>query len=153
MYPLDTHTPLDTHPPTHNPLDTPTGHTHTLDKHTPLTHTPNDEQMGGTHPTGMLCCYHPQHSCGKVMFSQASVILFTGGVWQTPPSGQTPHLGRHSPRADTPPMVTAADGTHPTRMHSCLYINPIYFISKLVTTTYSFTHLMLNWMRTVQRIT
>ena len=24
-------------------------------------------------------CYRPQHSCGKVMFSQVSVILFTGG--------------------------------------------------------------------------
>ena len=24
--------------------------------------------------------YRPQRSCGKVMFSQASVILFTGGV-------------------------------------------------------------------------
>ena len=44
--------------------------------------------------------YRPQRSCGKVMFSQASVVLFTGKVWQT----------------------TAADGTHPTGMHSC-FIN------------------------------
>ena len=49
------------------------------------------------------------------MFSQASVILSMGGVWQTPlgrhpmgrhPHGQIPPLGRHSPgrhpQADTP---------------------------------------------------
>ena len=52
--------------------------------------------------------YRPQRSCGKVMFSQASVILFTGVcVWQTPPWADTPPpgrqpLGRHLP-ADTPP--------------------------------------------------
>ena len=34
------------------------------------------------------------------MFSQASVILFTGGVWQTPP-GQTPPWA-DNPWADTP---------------------------------------------------
>ena len=54
-------------------------------------------------------------TCGKVMFSQASVILSTGG---------TPPPGRHHPSwADTtpPPQETAtlADGTHPTGMHSC----------------------------------
>ena len=32
----------------------------------------------------------------------------------TPPLGQTHHLGRHPP-----PTATAADGTHPTEMHSC----------------------------------
>ena len=48
--------------------------------------------------------YRPQRSCCKVMFSQASVILFTGeGVWQTPP----PPPGRHSPQVDTRP------GRHP----------------------------------------
>ena len=68
--------------------------------------------------------YHPQHGCSKVMLSQVSVILFTGGrcvsqhaLGQTPPSGQTPPCaeppswvdtptptpGRHHPhRADTP---------------------------------------------------
>ena len=35
--------------------------------------------------------YRPQLSCSKVMFSQASVTLFTGGeVWQTPPGQTTP---------------------------------------------------------------
>ena len=47
------------------------------------------------------CNYRPQRRCGKVMFSQASVILFTGG-------GEV-----------CPEMATAADGTHPTGMHSC----------------------------------
>ena len=43
----------------------------------------------------VLLFYRPQRSCGKVMFSKASVILFTGGylVWQTP------FVGRHSPPA------------------------------------------------------
>ena len=50
---------------------------------------------------------------------------------QTPPPGQTSPLGRHPPPSaywDTPPcpvhagidMATAAVGTHPTGMHSCL---------------------------------
>ena len=48
-------------------------------------------------------------SCGKVRFSQASVILFTGrGV-----SGRHPP-GRHPP----PPRDSAADSSHHTRMHS-----------------------------------
>ena len=66
--------------------------------------------------------YRPQRSCGKLMFSQASVILFTGGVSaghppvRHPPgrhsTGQTPTkqtatLGRHTPWADIPP------GRHP----------------------------------------
>ena len=57
------------------------------------------------------------------MFSQASVILSMGGeVWQTPP-GQTPA----PPWTGTPPpneTATAADGTHPTGMHSCPYMIP-----------------------------
>ena len=41
--------------------------------------------------------YRPQRSSGKVMFSQPSVILFTGGCGRRP-------LGRHPHRADpTPP--------------------------------------------------
>ena len=72
----------------------------------------------------------PQRSCGKVMFSEACVKNSVhkgagGGVcpsvcWDTPgqihtpsPLGQTPHW------ANIPPTATAADGTHPTGMHSC----------------------------------
>ena len=59
------------------------------------------------------------------MFLQASVILFTGGGWQTPPRADPPWadtpLPDTLPQAD-PPMATAPDGTHPTEMHSCFYI-------------------------------
>ena len=92
--------------------------------------------------------YRLQRSCGKVIFSQASVRHSVHGgcgrhhAWADTPladtpwadlPGQTPHqadtprqippLGRHpQPSAcwDTrPPAATAADGTHPTGMHSC----------------------------------
>ena len=37
------------------------------------------------------------------------------------PRADTPPESRHPPRADTPQQtVTAADGTHPTGMHSCI---------------------------------
>ena len=80
------------------------------------------------------------------MFSQASVIRFTGGVypsmhWGThtlgsipactgadPPGSISACTGADTPPgsipactgADPPPMATAADGTHPAGMHSCL---------------------------------
>ena len=79
---------------------------------------------GDTNPRAELTYfYRPQRSCSKVMFSQVSVILFTGGrgcVWQKTlsrhplarhplgrhPPADTP-LGKHPlgrrPRADTPP--------------------------------------------------
>ena len=78
----------------------------------------------------------PNALCGKVMFLHLSVILFIGGggVLQTPPRW-TP------PPQDT---ATAADGTHPTWMHSCYqdvqcfiyWTWPIYDSKTL-----SFTHL------------
>ena len=92
-------------------------------------------------------CYRPQHSCGKVMFSQVSVILFTGGVcvvggvhggghvWQgVCGAGWHVWQGEGACMAEghawqgghvwqgacmTGEMTTAADGTHPTGMHSC----------------------------------
>ena len=74
--------------------------------------------------------YHPQRSCGKVIFSQACVKNSVGGVsasvhagihplGQTPP-GQTHPLGRHHPQADTPQPVhagihtSACWDTHPS---------------------------------------
>ena len=77
----------------------------------------------------------PSGNCDKVMFSHLSVILFTDIPQQTPPRQTPPQadmpLGRH-PQADTPlgrppgrhpppETVIAADGTHPTGMHSCIY--------------------------------
>ena len=73
--------------------------------------------------------YRPQHSCGKVMFLHLSVShsVHRRGVVVYP----SMHRGRHPPGqtdipaytgADTPlPTATAADGTHPTGMHSCLH--------------------------------
>ena len=54
------------------------------------------------------------------MFLHLSVILRTGGggVWQPPPRGKTPPGQTPPPPQET---ATAADGTHPTGMHSCYY--------------------------------
>ena len=65
--------------------------------------------------------------CGKVMFSQASVILSTGG-WgcltlpgQTPPGRtpprQTPHYGQIPPPRQTPPPGQTPPGRHPPGRH------------------------------------
>ena len=78
-----------------------------------------------------------QHVLGRHPQADTSLSADTP-LWADTPSGQTPlwadtPLGRH-PRADTPPgrppcpvharihtppAATAADGTHPTGMHSC----------------------------------
>ena len=50
-------------------------------------------------------------TCGKVMFSQVSICP-RGGC--APPGRQTSPPGRH-----TQQTAAAADGTHPTGMHSC----------------------------------
>ena len=94
--------------------------------------------------------YHPQTKFAKVIFLHLSLILFTGvsasvhaGIpppglgtpreqsppgadtpWeQTPPRSRTP-AGAGSPRTRHHPpgaeTATAADGTHPTGMHSCI---------------------------------
>ena len=83
----------------------------------------------------------PNEVWGKVIFSQASVILLTGGSASVhagipppgrpppgrPPSRKTP-LQAHNQggeiegdQTQTPPMMTTAvGGMHPTGMHSCL---------------------------------
>ena len=60
--------------------------------------------------------YRPQRSCGKVMFSQASVILFTGGL--DPP-------GRHPCQADTPARQTPLPGRHPCQADTPLGTHPL----------------------------
>ena len=60
-----------------------------------LTSSGYGREASGMHPTVIFSCYRPQRSWGKVIFSQASVILLTGGhAWrgeyltrQTPPLG------------------------------------------------------------------
>ena len=65
--------------------------------------------------------YRPQCICGKVMFSQASVILFTGGgecLTDTPWVDTSP--GRHSPWADTSQADTPSPpGRHPPPVRHC----------------------------------
>ena len=73
--------------------------------------------------------YRPQQSCGKVIFSQASVSHSVHGGWCLPqcmlgytpwadtPLKHTPRREAHPPEA---PPSTAADGMHPTGMLSCL---------------------------------
>ena len=59
--------------------------------------------------------YRPQRSWGKVIFSQACVILFTGGVWrQTPPDQAPIPPGPDPPRDQAPPPHQALPpGTRP----------------------------------------
>ena len=83
--------------------------------------------------------YRPQWSWGKVIFSQASVILLTGGGGLLPPGGGGSSQGEEvlpprgasswgvlprggGPGGDPAGTATAAGGTHPTGMHSCVYI-------------------------------
>ena len=68
--------------------------------------------------------YRPQSRCGKVMFSLASVFLFTGeGVWQTPPLGRPLSLGRQPPPGKHPlPQQRLLQRTVRIllEMHSCI---------------------------------
>ena len=97
----------------------------------------------------------PNSSCGKVVFSQVSVILLRGGVHGRGMHGRGVHgrgtcmAGGHAWQGDkhgrghawqgghvwwglcmvgvgvAGETATAADGTHPTGMHSCFkYFNP-----------------------------
>ena len=73
----------------HTPRQTPPlANTTPLGRHPlPLVrHPPMATAANSTHPTGMLSCYCPQWSWGKVMFLHVSVILFTGGS-QSPSQG------------------------------------------------------------------
>ena len=66
-----------------------------------------------------------KQSCGKVMFLQVSVILFTGGCLlpeRVPAPGGVPGPGGClvlGGLVEIPGTATAAGGTHPTGMHSC----------------------------------
>ena len=77
---------------------------------------------GGVHPP---CDRHPLEETPWQTSSWS-----VAPSWQTAPLPPGRHtLGNHSP-ADIPPeMATAADGTHPTGMHSCLKFSQ-NFLSK-----------------------
>ena len=67
--------------------------------------------------------YRPQRSCGKVMFSQASVILFTGGGCLCPSMHHRSHdQGGLSPGGLCPGGSVyrgSLSGGFLSRMHSC----------------------------------
>ena len=80
------------------------------------------QQAGGTHPTGIHSCYRPQRSCEGYVFT--GFCLSTGGRgWCLLRGGASQHALRQTPPGET---ATAADGTHPTGMHSCIVIFPRY---------------------------
>ena len=83
-----------------------------------------------------------RNEVAKVMFLQACVCPHGGGgvclsaYWdapweQTPPRSRHPPWEQTSPRSRHPPppgeTATAADGTHPTGMHSCFVIDLFHF--------------------------
>ena len=64
--------------------------------------TPRLKKAGGTHPTGMLSCYHPQTKLQKrnVFTPVCQSFCLKGGVclsacWDTPPRADTPHPNTH----------------------------------------------------------
>ena len=63
--------------------------------------------------------YRPQRSWGKVMFSQACVILFTEGICLSA-CWDTPLRTRHPPGPGTPPQ----DQAHHPRCRACWEIRP-----------------------------
>ena len=73
-------------------------------------HFQNDYLLCVEQTTNLICYYyHPQRSCGKVMFLRLSVILFTGGIcpgacWDSPP-------GRHPPGHTPPGQTPLADNS------------------------------------------
>ena len=89
-----------------------------------------------THPQngGIVYFYRPQRSCSKVIFSQVSVILSTGGGvsvlvhagihtplgrYTTPTPGRCPPPGKVQPTAGTPPSTyTLWAGAPPPRKHN-----------------------------------
>ena len=64
--------------------------------------------------------YRAQLCCGKVMFSQPSVILFTrGGACEA--GGMCGRGACMAGACVAGETATAADGTHPTGMHTCFH--------------------------------
>ena len=74
--------------------------------------------------------YRPQRSWGKVIFPQASVILLTEEGGCLVPGGACSWVwvwSRGVPGGDLPTTATAAGGTHPTGMHSCMQSVSLYY--------------------------
>ena len=110
----------------------PTQHGFLVWKKTPCTmHWSDSEEF--------VCQVWTCHSVCQTFCSQGVGGVCLSACWDTHPPGQVPPgryfpLGRYTPLAGTlplvrytpwagtpPPMITAADGTHPTGMLSCWY--------------------------------
>ena len=75
--------------------------------------------LGQTPPPTFTGGCLPQHALGQTPSGPDTHWADTP-PWQTPP-GQTPPWAARPPgRHPLPPTATAADGTHPTGMNSCL---------------------------------
>ena len=118
-------------------------------------------KAGSMHPTGMLSCYWPQRSWAKVIFSQACVILSTGGegvclsaCWDTSPLGaDTPPGSRpprsiHPPGADTPPTrhppgadPPGADPPPGSRLQHTVYERPVRILLECILVRILFTEI------------
>ena len=89
--------------------------------------------------------YRPQRSCGKVMFSRESVILFMGGrvclgdvadiPWADTPPRQTPpcpvHVGMHTSPAQCMLgyMPPSPSGSHSSRLYASYWNAFLFFMS------------------------
>ena len=87
-------------------------------------------QADGLHSNGLLSCYRPQRSWGKVIFSQASVILFTGGggfclsaFWDTTPSrsGTPPGTRQAPPRSRAYWEIRSTSGRYASYWNAILF--------------------------------
>ena len=105
-------------------------------------------QSGDKRPTGMLSYYRPQRSWGKVIFSQASVVPFTGegGLPQCMLGYHPlPGPGRHPPAEHTGRYSQRAGGMHPTGIQSCFSM----FLRLLVLTISSKNRCCILFIKTI----
>ena len=99
--------------------------------------------------------YRPQRSCGKVMVSQASIILFTDtplgrhSPVQIPPWADT-RLGRHPPGRHLPPADGYCSRRYASYWNAFLFIldpHPIVFLRKTLGKVVLFKHICFNSMK------
>ena len=121
------HTPRQVHPQ----AGTPPRQVHLWQVHPPpWAGTPPPTMVSAVdsmHPTGMLSCYRPQRSCGKVMFSQVCVILFTGGSASVH-AGIPPWSKHHPPPGADTPHRRACWEIRSTRRRYASYWNATLFV-------------------------
>ena len=100
-----------------------------LGYHTPPEQTPPEQMPPGSRHTHLPGSRQPPWEQTPPPPGEQTPLGAETPLSRHPPGADAPPQSRHSPRADTPPReqapppprdtVTAADGTHPTGMHSC----------------------------------